>query len=102
MFSETDIRGTVCGKSARTGLWGSGEVTNRSTRKELTEIRNPHTVLPLDHLLKPYIASIGQPNEIDTSTEGFCLDDILLCKGSVCYDLPQSIDQFKMNRSFCA
>jgi hypothetical protein len=34
MFSETDIRGTVCGKSARTGLWGSGEVTNRSTRKK--------------------------------------------------------------------
>ena len=33
MFSETDVRGTVCGKPARTGLWGSGEVTNRSTRK---------------------------------------------------------------------
>jgi hypothetical protein len=31
--SETDFRGTVCGKAARTGLWGSGEVTNRSTRK---------------------------------------------------------------------
>ena len=24
---------TVCGKSARTGLWGSDEVTSRSTRK---------------------------------------------------------------------
>jgi hypothetical protein len=31
--SETDFGGTVCVKSARTGLWGSGEVTNRSTRK---------------------------------------------------------------------
>ncbi len=30
--SGTVLRGTVCGKSARTGLWGSGEVTNRSTR----------------------------------------------------------------------
>jgi len=29
--SETDLGGTVCGKAARTGLWGSGEVTNRST-----------------------------------------------------------------------
>ncbi|TAI98131.1 hypothetical protein DMA11_24990, partial [Marinilabiliaceae bacterium JC017] len=26
------LGGTVCGKSARTDLWGSGEVTNRSTR----------------------------------------------------------------------
>ena len=26
---------TVCGKAARTGLWGSDEVTNRSTRKYL-------------------------------------------------------------------
>ena len=33
LLSETYIRGTVCGKSARTGLWGSGEVTTRSTRK---------------------------------------------------------------------
>ena len=31
--SEAVIGGTVCGKSARTGLWGSGEATNRSTRK---------------------------------------------------------------------
>ena len=31
-ISETDLRGTVCGKAARTGLWGSGEATNRSTR----------------------------------------------------------------------
>jgi hypothetical protein len=31
-ISETVIGGTVCGKTARTDLWGSGEVTNRSTR----------------------------------------------------------------------
>jgi hypothetical protein len=31
-FSETVIGGTVCGKTARTGLWGSGVVTIRSTR----------------------------------------------------------------------
>ncbi len=31
-FSETNNRGTVCGNSARTDLWGSGEATNRSTR----------------------------------------------------------------------
>ncbi|MCF8219707.1 MAG: hypothetical protein K9J21_12100, partial [Bacteroidales bacterium] len=31
-FSKTKLRGTVCGKSARTGLWGSGKVTSRSTR----------------------------------------------------------------------
>ena len=31
-ISETDLRGTVCGKAARTDLWGSGEATNRSTR----------------------------------------------------------------------
>ncbi|MDZ7691257.1 MAG: hypothetical protein U5K69_09025 [Balneolaceae bacterium] len=28
IFSETIIRGTVCGKSARTDLWGSGKATN--------------------------------------------------------------------------
>ena len=33
MFSESGFGGTVCGKAARTGLWGSGEITNRSTRK---------------------------------------------------------------------
>jgi len=33
-FSEAGLGGTVCGKSARTGLWGSGEVTNRSTRND--------------------------------------------------------------------
>ncbi len=32
-LSETVNGGTVCRKAARTGLWGSGEVTNRSTRK---------------------------------------------------------------------
>jgi hypothetical protein len=32
--SETDLGGTVCRKSARTDLWGSGEATNRSTRSE--------------------------------------------------------------------
>ena len=31
-FSETKLRGTVCGKSARTDLWGRGEVMSRSTR----------------------------------------------------------------------
>ena len=31
-LSETNYRGTGCGKAARPGLWGSGEVTNRSTR----------------------------------------------------------------------
>jgi len=30
--SETNYRGTGCGKAARPDLWGSGEVTNRSTR----------------------------------------------------------------------
>ena len=35
-FSEADLGGTVCRKSARTGLWGSGEVTIRSTRKQIT------------------------------------------------------------------
>ena len=34
-FSKPNFRGTVCGKAARTGLWGSGEVTNRSTRKQI-------------------------------------------------------------------
>ena len=33
--SETDLGGTVCGKAARTDLWGSGKVTNRSTRRLL-------------------------------------------------------------------
>ena len=32
-LSETLNGGTVCGKPARTDLWGCGEVTNRSTRK---------------------------------------------------------------------
>src|SRR5690554_3785946 len=32
-LSETNYRGTGCGKAARPGLWGSGEITNRSTRK---------------------------------------------------------------------
>jgi hypothetical protein len=31
-LSETNYRGTGCGKAARPGLWGSGEETNRSTR----------------------------------------------------------------------
>ena len=38
MVSETDFRGTVCGKSARTGLWGCGVVTYRTTRKILKGI----------------------------------------------------------------
>ena len=32
-ISETDLRGTGCRKTARPDLWGSGEATNRSTRK---------------------------------------------------------------------
>ncbi len=32
-ISETVNGETVCGKAARTGLWGSGKVTNRSTHK---------------------------------------------------------------------
>lgn len=34
-FSETNLGGTGCGKAARPGLWGSGEATNRSTRKKI-------------------------------------------------------------------
>ena len=34
-FSETVNGGTVCRQAARTGLWGSGEATNRSTRNLL-------------------------------------------------------------------
>ena len=30
--SETNYRGTGCGKAARPDLWGSRKVTNRSTR----------------------------------------------------------------------
>ena len=36
-FSETVNGGTVCRKAARTGLWGSGEATNRSTRNQLIQ-----------------------------------------------------------------
>jgi len=36
-FNETENGGTVCRKSARTGLWGSGEATNRSTRNLLIQ-----------------------------------------------------------------
>jgi hypothetical protein len=39
LFCESNLGGTVCGKSARTGLWGSGEATNRSTRKVLFFIK---------------------------------------------------------------
>lgn len=45
-FSETVNGGTVCRKAARTGLWGSGEATIRSTRNLL--IRDLKT---LDELL---------------------------------------------------
>jgi hypothetical protein len=31
-ISESNYRGTGCGKAARPDLWGSGEVTIRSTR----------------------------------------------------------------------
>ena len=34
---ETDLGRTVCGKAARTGLWGSGKVTSRSTRKRIDQ-----------------------------------------------------------------
>jgi hypothetical protein len=34
-LSESNYRGTGCGKSARPGLWGSGEATNRSTRRKI-------------------------------------------------------------------
>jgi len=33
-ISEAVNRGTVCRKAARTDLWGSGEVTIRSTRNQ--------------------------------------------------------------------
>lgn len=33
-FSKTVNGGTVCRKAARTGLWGSREVTNCSTRNQ--------------------------------------------------------------------
>jgi hypothetical protein len=36
-FSETVNGGTVCRKAARTGLWGSGEATNHSTRNLLMQ-----------------------------------------------------------------
>ncbi|MBO9202066.1 MULTISPECIES: hypothetical protein [Niastella] len=36
-FSETVNGGTVCRKAARTGLWGSGEATNRSARNRFLE-----------------------------------------------------------------
>ena len=32
VLSETNLGGTGCGKAARPDLWGSGEVTTRSTR----------------------------------------------------------------------
>lgn len=37
-ISETDLRGTGCRKTARPDLWGSGEATNRSTRKVEVEV----------------------------------------------------------------
>ena len=42
-ISETVNGGTVCGKAAHTGLWGSGEATNRSTRKVQSYIINKPT-----------------------------------------------------------
>ena len=48
-FSETVNGGTVCRKAARTGLWGSGEATNRSTRNlfinELLQIKQFASIL---------------------------------------------------------
>ena len=51
-FSETVNGGTVCRKAARTGLWGSGEETNRSTRNQ--EIED----LILIFKLKPLITKL--------------------------------------------
>jgi hypothetical protein len=39
-FSETVNGGTMCRKAARTGLWGSGEATNRSARSLLIQDLN--------------------------------------------------------------
>ena len=41
-FSETKLRGTVCGKSARTGLRGSGEAMSRFTRTLVRDIQQLH------------------------------------------------------------
>ena len=38
-MSESGLGGTVCEKDARTGLWGRGEVTNRSTWKSRRRIK---------------------------------------------------------------
>ncbi len=36
-LSKTNYRGTGCVNGAPPGLWGSGEVTNRSTRSNFTQ-----------------------------------------------------------------
>jgi hypothetical protein len=48
-FSETVNGGTVCRKAARTGLWGSGEETNRSTRNQ--EMEDLRLILKLKPLI---------------------------------------------------
>jgi hypothetical protein len=49
-FSETVNGGTVCRKAARTGLWGSGEETNRSTRNQhLDDLKE---IQRLKHIIK--------------------------------------------------
>jgi len=51
-FSETVDGGTVCRKAARTGLWGSGEATNRSTRNQYWE--DLMEVQQLRHIINAY------------------------------------------------
>ena len=57
---ETNYRGTGCGKSARPGLWGSGEATNRSTRKKLL-VENSINV----ENLTIYIRAFKQEKELE-------------------------------------
>jgi len=56
-FSEAVNGGTVCRKAARTGLWGSGEVTNRSSRNQLIE--NLMIIQRIKHIINTY-----NPNSI--------------------------------------
>ena len=43
-ISETYYRRTGCGKAARLDLWGSGKVTNRSTRTKLL-LNTPYALI---------------------------------------------------------
>lgn len=52
-LSESNHRGTGCGKAARPGLWGSGEATNRSTRTRiLTQKRMINNFAAKEQILK--------------------------------------------------